>query len=137
MTHQLAYTSLLVPDYDEAIRFFTLGLRWRVLQDTPMSPTKRWVVVAPEGGHGGALLLARAATPEQQAMVGRQGAGRVWLFLHTTTFDDDLSRLQAHGARLTESPRHEPYGRVLVFEDPWGNRWDLIEPAARTAGAAA
>ena len=78
MTHQLVYTSFLVPDYDEAIRFFTQGLQWHVLEDTPMSPTKRWVVVAPGGdGKGGALLLARAATPEQLAMVGRQGAGRV------------------------------------------------------------
>jgi predicted enzyme related to lactoylglutathione lyase len=128
MAQQLVYTSFLVPDYDEAIRFFTLGLRWQLREDTPMSPTKRWVVVAPDGSPGGALLLARAATPEQQAMVGRQGAGRVWLFVHTSSFDDDIERLPRHGARLTEAPRHEPYGRVLVFEDPWGNRWDLIEP---------
>lgn len=127
MTRSLAYTTLLVDDYDTAIAWFTRVLRFELLQDTPLAPGKRWVVVAPSRT-GGALLLARAATPEQQALVGRQGAGRVWLFLHTDRFDDDLARLREHGVHITEVPRDEPYGRVVVFEDGWGNRWDLIEP---------
>ncbi len=127
MTRSLAYTTLLVDDYDTALAWFTRVLRFELLQDTPLAPGKRWVVVAPSRT-GGALLLARAATPEQQALVGRQGAGRVWLFLHTDRFDDDLARLREHGVHITEVPRDEPYGRVVVFEDGWGNRWDLIEP---------
>ncbi len=127
MVRCLAYTSLLVPDYDEAIAFFTRVLRWRLLQDTALSDTKRWVLVSP-GDRGGALLLARASTPQQVALIGAQGGGRVWLFLHTDDLDGDIAHLSAQGVRFTESPRSEPYGRVVVFLDPWGNRWDLIEP---------
>ena len=129
MTRALVYSSLLVPDYDEAITFFTRVLRWQLQQDTPLSDTKRWVIVAP-GDRGGALLLARASTPQQQALIGGQGGGRVWLFLHTDDLDGDIAHMAAHGVHFTESPRHEPYGRVVVFLDPWGNRWDLIEPGA-------
>jgi catechol 2,3-dioxygenase-like lactoylglutathione lyase family enzyme len=132
MTRSLALTAFLVPDYDEGISFFTQVLRWRLRQDLPLAPGKRWVVVGPDGP-GGALLLARAATDEQRAAIGHQGAGRVWLFLHTTTFDDDVAHMRAHGVHFTETPRSEAYGRVVVFEDPWGNRWDLIEPRAVTA----
>ncbi len=127
MTRRLAHTALLVPEYDDAIRFFTQVLRFELLEDRPLSPGKRWVRVAPSRD-GGALLLARAATPEQRALVGRQGGGRVWLFLHTDDFDADLARLRGHGVELAEPPRDEPYGRVVVFIDPWGNRWDLIQP---------
>ena len=128
MTRSFAHTSLLVPNYDEAIRFFTQVLRWTLLQDTPLSATKRWVVVSP-GPAGGALVLARASTPEQQALIGRQGGGRVWLFLHTDDLDADMTHMHAHGVHFTETPRDEAYGRVVVFVDPWGNRWDLIQPA--------
>ena len=86
-------------------------------------------------GPGGALLLARTSTAEQQALVGRQGASRVWLFLHTTDLDGDRLHMLAHGVHFTEAPRDEPYGRVAVFLDPWGNRWDLIEPAHRASPA--
>ncbi len=127
MSKRLAHTTLLVPDYDDAITWFTQVLRFQLLQDTALSPGKRWVVVAPSRD-GGALLLARAVTPEQHALVGRQGAGRVWLFLHTDGFDAELAHLRAHGVHITEAPRDEAYGRVVVFEDRWGNRWDLIEP---------
>ena len=139
MTRCLAYTSLLVPDYDSAIAFFTQVLRWQLLEDTLMSPDKRWVRVS-AGDAGGSLLLARASTPEQLALVGRQWggqggqgsqsgpAGRVGLFLHTDSFDQDLAHLRAHGLQFHEVPRNEAYGRVVVFSDPWGNRWDLIEP---------
>lgn len=127
MTRSLAYTSVLVPAYDEAIAFFTGVLRWTLLQDTPLSDTKRWVVVSP-GQPGGALLLAQASTPEQRSLIGRQGGGRVWLFLHTDDLDTDMAHMQAHGVHFTETPRQEDYGRVVVFVDPWGNRWDLIQP---------
>lgn len=125
----LATVALLVPEYDPAIAFFTQALGFTLLEDRPQGPGKRWVVVAPAGGQGSALLLARAATPAQQAAIGQQGGGRVWLFLRTDDFARDAQRLTAHGARFTETPRHEPYGTVAVFEDPWGNRWDLIQPA--------
>jgi catechol 2,3-dioxygenase-like lactoylglutathione lyase family enzyme len=130
MSRRLAYTSLLVRDYDEAIAFFTGALRFVLLEDTRLSESKRWVVVAPAADSGGALLLARASTPEQQALVGGQGAGRVWLFLHTDDLDADVAHLQRHGVRLTEAPREEAYGRVLVFLDLYGNRWDLVQPRA-------
>ena len=129
MPRRLAYTTLLIPEYDAAIAFFTGALRFRLLEDTRLTPTKRWVVVAP-ADEGGALLLARPGTPEQAALIGRQGGGRVWLFLHTDDFDADIEHLQAHGVHLTETPRDEAYGRVVVFTDPWGNRWDLVEPRA-------
>lgn len=127
MTQSLAAMALLVPDYDEAIAFFTTVLRWTLLEDTLLSPDKRWVRVAPSGG-GGTLLLARAATEAQQAAVGQQGGGRVFLFLHTQDFEGDYQHLLSHGVRFMEQPRHEVYGIVVVFLDPWGNRWDLIQP---------
>lgn len=125
-SRRLALTALLVPDYDEALGFFVDVLRFSVLEDTRLSDDKRWVRVAPSTD-GGALLLARAASPEQASLIGRQGAGRVFLFVHTDDFDGDLARLRAHGCAV-EPPRVEPYGRVAVFTDPWGNRWDLLEP---------
>jgi len=125
---RLAMLALVVRDYDEAIDFYTRVLRFRLVEDTPMSATKRWVVVAPGDG-GAALLLAQAATPEQRAAIGHQSGGRVFLFLHTDHLDDDLAHLRAHGVRLAEdAPRDEAYGRVIVFHDLYGNKWDLIEP---------
>jgi catechol 2,3-dioxygenase-like lactoylglutathione lyase family enzyme len=126
MPKTLAQFALLVREYDEAIAWFTQVLRLRLVEDTVLSATKRWVVVAPE--HGAALLLARAATPEQQALVGRQAGGRVWLFLHTDDLDEELAHLRAHGVHFVGEPRLEPYGRVVVFHDLYGNPWDLIEP---------
>lgn len=129
MPRSLALTSFLVPDYDEALTFFTTALRFTVLQDTPLAPGKRWVVVAPSST-GGALLLARASTPEQQALIGRQGGGRVWLFLHCDDIDAEMAHLRAHGVAFDGEVRNEAYGRVVVFTDRWGNRWDLIQPSA-------
>ena len=129
MTRRIAYTTLLVRDYDEAIRHYTGALRFELLEDTRLSATKRWVVVAPSRA-GGALLLAQPSNAEQAALIGKQGAGRVWLFLHTDDLDADIAHLQAHGVHITETPRHEAYGRVVVFVDLYGNRWDLIEPSA-------
>ncbi len=134
MTSRIAAFSLVVRDYDEAIQFYTQALRFELLEDTRLSETKRWVMVAPPGGQGAALVLARAATPEQLAVVGRQAGGRTWLFLHTDRFDDDLRHFAEHGVVLTEAPRNEVYGRVVVFLDLYGNRWDLIEdPVAHAA----
>lgn len=126
----LATVALLVADYDEAIRFFTTALRFELVEDTPMGPAKRWVVVRPRAtaaGTGAALLLARAASPEQQAAVGRQWGGRVGLFLHSDDFAADHAHMVAHGVRFVEAPRAEPYGTVAVFEDLHGNRWDLLQ----------
>jgi catechol 2,3-dioxygenase-like lactoylglutathione lyase family enzyme len=133
MNNTLATVALIVPDYDEAIAFFIQALGFELLEDRLMGDTssnKRWVVVRPAGGQGGAtLLLARAATPEQAALIGRQWGGRVGLFLHTSDFAAAQARMQAHGVRFLEAPRNEPYGCVAVFEDRWGNRWDLLQPA--------
>jgi catechol 2,3-dioxygenase-like lactoylglutathione lyase family enzyme len=132
MPRCLAYTTLLVPSYDEARSWFSEVLRFEVLEDALVAPDKRWLVVAPSR-EGGALLLARATTPEQQALIGRQGGGRVWLFLHSDAFDADLEQLRRHGVQIDGAVRDESYGRVAVFVDPWGNRWDLIEPKAAPA----
>jgi catechol 2,3-dioxygenase-like lactoylglutathione lyase family enzyme len=127
---KLAMTTLVVRDYDEAIDFYTRVMRFRLVEDTAMSPSKRWVVVAP-GDDGTKLLLARAASPEQEAAIGRQTGGRVAFFLHTDDFDGDVAHLRAHGVRFAEdAPREEAYGRVIVFHDLYGNKWDLIEPKA-------
>jgi len=126
---RLASVSLLVHDYDEAIAFFTGSLGFVLLEDVPLGGAKRWVVVAPAGGGAGAtLLLARAATPEQEAAVGRQAGGRVFLFLRTDDFARDQAAFAARGVRFVEEPRDEAYGRVAVFLDLYGNRWDLVEP---------
>lgn len=129
MPARLAYTTLLIEEYDAALEYFRTVLRFVVLSDEPLADGKRWVVVAPSQ-QGGALLLARAATPDQVSMIGRQGGDRVWLFLHTDEFEQDYLHLQTHGVRFEEAPRDEAYGRVVVFVDRWGNRWDLIQPKA-------
>ncbi len=126
---RIAQVALVVRDYDEAIRFFTAALGFELLEDSPRPDGKRWVLVAPPGG-GAALLLARAATPEQQRAVGNQAGGRVFLFLATDDFERDYRRMSAHGVRFTEQPRQEAYGTVVVFLDLYGNKWDLIGPAA-------
>jgi catechol 2,3-dioxygenase-like lactoylglutathione lyase family enzyme len=127
MAHSIAAMALLVHDYDEAIAFFTTVMRFELTEDSQRGPGKRWVTVAPPGGQGASLLLARAVTPEQQERVGDQTGGRVFMFLHTDNFEDDYRHLQAHGVRFTEQPRDESYGRVVVFLDLHGNKWDLIE----------
>jgi catechol 2,3-dioxygenase-like lactoylglutathione lyase family enzyme len=128
MPQHLAAIALLVRDYDEAIAYYTQALGFELIEDTPMTPAKRWVVVAPPGSTGTRLLLARAATPDQAQYVGRQGGGRVFLFLHTDDFRRDHAAMLARGVRFCEAPRVEAYGTVAVFEDLYGNRWDLIEP---------
>jgi catechol 2,3-dioxygenase-like lactoylglutathione lyase family enzyme len=119
--------ALLVADYDAAIHWYTRVAGFTLLEDTVLGGAKRWVRVAPPGSHETALLLARASTPEQHAAIGQQAGGRVWLFLHTDDFWADHRRMTAAGARFLESPREEAYGTVAVFEDLYGNRWDLIQ----------
>lgn len=127
MPQRLALTALLVREYDEAIAFFTRALGFELLEDIPRGDGKRWVRVGPAGDAGAALLLARAATPEQRRAVGDQSGGRVFMFLETDDFARDYARLRAEGVRFTEEPRHEDYGTVVVFRDLYGNKWDLIE----------
>jgi catechol 2,3-dioxygenase-like lactoylglutathione lyase family enzyme len=126
MSGRLGAVSLIVPDYDAAIAFFRDGLGFRLTDDLPQG-AKRWVTVEPPGG-GARLVLARAEG-DQRAGIGAHGAGRVWLFYETDDFARDAARLVAAGAVFEEAPRHEPYGTVAVWRDPWGNRWDLIQPA--------
>ncbi len=123
----IAHLTFLVRDYDDAIAWFTGVLGFVLVEDTKLSADKRWVRVAPPGGET-ALLLAKAATPEQAAAIGKQGGGRVFLFLETDDFARDHAAYAARGVRFVEAPRQEAYGTVAVFEDLYGNRWDLIEP---------
>jgi catechol 2,3-dioxygenase-like lactoylglutathione lyase family enzyme len=127
MPQKLAHVTFLARNYDEALAFFTQSLAFHVIEDTPLAD-KRWVVVAPAGSHGASLLLAQAATPEQIQCIGKQAAGRVFLFLHTDDFWRDYRRMQSHNVKFLESPRQEPYGTVAVFEDLYGNKWDLLQP---------
>jgi len=124
----LGAIAFLVNDYDEAIAFFTQALGFSLVDDMPQGEGKRWVTVAPRASQGTRLLLARAVNDEQRAHVGRQGGARVFLFLNTDDFAADHARMLAHGVRFREEPRHEPYGTVAVFEDLYGNAWDLIQP---------
>jgi catechol 2,3-dioxygenase-like lactoylglutathione lyase family enzyme len=131
MTQTLGLVALVVRDYDEALAFFVGTLGFELVENTPLGATKRWVVVRPPGSSGAGLLLARAATPEQEAYVGNQTGGRVFLFLRTDDFRHDYARMRERGVRFVEEPREEAYGRVVVFEDLYGNRWDLVESRAR------
>ena len=123
---KLALTALLVRDYDEAIDWYGRVLGFRLVADRDMGGGKRWVEIAADGG--GALLLAKAKKPEEQAAIGNQFGGRVGLFLHVEDFDATYRRLVDAGAQFDDQPRDEPYGKVVVFRDLYGNRWDLIEP---------
>ncbi|HYC73239.1 VOC family protein [Brevundimonas sp.] len=125
---RLGAVSLLVRDYDEALAFFVGALGFALSEDTDMGAGKRWVRVTPKGGQT-SLLLARATTAEQRAAVGNQAGGRVWLFLETDDLTRDYAAWTEAGVRFRETPRHETYGKVVVFEDLYGNAWDLIEPA--------
>ena len=127
MPQQLTYIALVVPDYDEAIAYYTEKLGFTLLTDEDRGGGKRWVVVTPPGSQC-SLLLAKAVNDEQASRVGNQAGGRVFLFLHTDDFWRDYNALKAQGVNFTEEPRHETYGTVVVFADLYGNKWDLIEP---------
>ena len=127
MSQHIASISLLVREYDEAISFYVGKLQFELLEDMVLSPTKRWVRVAPQGEGPCSLVLARAVGPEQKARVGNQAGGRVFLFLHTDDFPKSYREMQARGVSFLEKPRDEPYGQVVVFEDLYGNKWDLLQ----------
>ena len=128
MKQELAQIALLVGDYDEAIDFYTKKLHFTLIEDTVLSTTKRWVIIAPPGATGCRLLLAKAATEEQKARIGDQTGGRVFLFLHTDDIHRDHKNMVQQGISFVREPLAEPYGTVAVFKDIYGNLWDLIEP---------
>jgi catechol 2,3-dioxygenase-like lactoylglutathione lyase family enzyme len=128
MKQHLTAVSLLVRDYDEAIAYYTGVLGFTLVEDTALGDGKRWVVVAPPGAVETRLILARAMTPAEIAAIGRQGGGRVWLFLQTDDFQRDHRAYTVRGVNFCEAPREEAYGTVVVFEDLYGNRWDLLQP---------
>jgi catechol 2,3-dioxygenase-like lactoylglutathione lyase family enzyme len=123
----LGMITVVVDDYDNAIDYYTIALGFTLVEDTKMSETKRWVVVAPDVNQGASLLLAKAASPEQNAAIGNQSGGRVMFFLYTDNFDRDYARMTEHNVAFTEEPRHEEFGKVVVFADKYGNKWDFIE----------
>ncbi len=126
MKRSIAAVTVVVPDYDDAIAHYCSDLGFTLIEDTRLSPDKRWVLVSPDG-HGVNLLLARAADEGQRAAIGRQSGGRVFLFLETDDFARDHDAFRARGVDFIEAPRNESYGMVAVFRDKFGNLWDLIE----------
>ncbi len=126
---RIGAVTLVIDDYDEALAFYVGKLGFHLIEDTPLGDGKRWVLVAPPGAKETRLLLAEAATRSQAARIGDQTGGRVFLFLETDDFARDFKRMKERGVSFLEEPRHEPYGTVAVFEDLYGNRWDLIQPS--------
>jgi catechol 2,3-dioxygenase-like lactoylglutathione lyase family enzyme len=127
MAQTLGHVALVVRDYDEAVVFFTQALDFRVIEDAVVGEGKRWVLVGPPSSRGTSLLLAQASTPEQTSRIGDQTGGRVFLFLHTDDFWHDYARMKSRGVKFRETPREEAYGTVAVFEDLYGNKWDLLQ----------
>jgi catechol 2,3-dioxygenase-like lactoylglutathione lyase family enzyme len=127
MPQSVGYVALVVRDYDEAVAFYTQALGFRLIEDTDLGNGKRWVLVAPPESDGTSLLLARAVTPEQSSRIGDQTGGRVFLFLHTDDFWRDYRAMTERGVKFCRPPRDEPYGTVAVFEDLYGNKWDLLQ----------
>ena len=127
MKQHIAHFALVVNDYDEAISFYTQKLNFDLIEDTVLSETKRWVLVAPKGSTECCILLAKAANEEQKSRVGNQTGGRVFMFLHTDDFWRDYNAMLANDVKFVRSPVEEPYGTVAVFEDLYGNMWDLLE----------
>jgi uncharacterized glyoxalase superfamily protein PhnB len=131
MNRQLAQVTLVVHDYDEAIKFYIEKLNFIIIEDTPLNENKRWVVIRPSAHSGCSLLLAKAVNSEQNKAVGNQTGGRVFLFLYTDDFDRDYRNLVEKGITITREPVIESYGKVAVFSDLYGNLWDLIEPSSQ------
>jgi catechol 2,3-dioxygenase-like lactoylglutathione lyase family enzyme len=127
MNQQLVHFALVVRDYDEAIQFYTQKLNFELIEDTPQSETKRWVLVSPRGTGNCKLLLAKGVNEEQQSRIGNQTGGRVFLFLETDNFQRDFDEYRSKGVEFVRPPSHEEYGTVAVFKDLYGNLWDLIE----------
>ena len=129
MKQKIAHIALVVDDYDQAIEFYTKKLKFTLVEDTVLTETKRWVLVAPKGSSECCLLLAKAASEEQRTRVGNQTGGRVFLFLQTDDFNGDYKNLIDNGIVIVRPPVKESYGTVAVFQDLYGNLWDLIEPS--------
>ena len=127
MVQKLGYVALVVRDYDEAIAFYTQSLGFQLIEDTDLGDAKRWVRVRPPGSVGTDLLLARALNPEQTSRIGNQTGGRVFLFLHTDDFRRDYRAMTARGVKFVRPPSEESYATVAVFEDLYGNMWDLLQ----------
>ncbi len=127
MKQSIVHIALVVKDYDEAIRFYTEKLGFTLIEDTPQSETKRWVLVAPPGAQECCLLLAKAVGEEQSSRIGNQTGGRVFLFLKTDDFWRDYRQMRAREVNFVREPKTEDYGTVAVFEDLYGNLWDLVE----------
>ena len=128
MNQMIAHVALVVRDYDEAIEFYTQKMNFSLVEDIVQpAQDKRWVVVAPPGSRGTTLLLARASKPEQEAFIGNQTGGRVFLFLSTDDFWRDYNKMVSRGIKFVREPKSEAYGTVAVFEDLYGNIWDLLE----------
>jgi len=125
---QICAITVVVPDYDEALRFYVGALGFDLVEDTPLPDAKRWVVVTPPGSSETRLLLARADNDRRTMAIGNQAGGRVFLFLQTDDFDRDHTAMTMAGVTFLEEPRDDAYGRVAVFADPFGNKWDLIQP---------
>lgn len=127
MKQQIVHVALIVDDYDDAIEFYTEKLGFTLIEDTPQSETKRWVLVAPKGAEECCLLLAKGVGDEQRSRIGNQTGGRVFLFLRTDDFWRDYNLIKERGVRFVREPKTEEYGTVAVFEDLYGNLWDLLE----------
>jgi catechol 2,3-dioxygenase-like lactoylglutathione lyase family enzyme len=132
---RIAHISVVVKDYDDAIKFYTEKLDFKLIEDTKLSDTKRWVLVAPSGATECSLLLARAADDHQTSRVGNQTGGRVFLFLFTDDFWRDYNKMQATGIHFVRPPKQEEYGIVAVFADLYGNLWDLVQPTDKNTSA--
>lgn len=128
MTRHIAHCALIVNDYDEAINFYVGKLKFELIEDTVLSAQKRWVLVAPQATNQFSLLLAKADGERQKKIIGTQSGGRVFLFLKTDNFKKDYQNLLDNAIKIIRKPVEEPYGTVAVFEDLYGNQWDLIEP---------
>ena len=127
----ISAVALLLPEYDAGLAFYVGQAGFELIEDTELSATKRWVLIAPPGASETRLLLAKADGPEQIAAIGNQTGGRVGFFLHSDDFDRDFAAMKHAGVNFEETPRVEPYGKVAVWRDPWGNRWDLLQLTSR------
>lgn len=127
MARKIGAVSMLVNDYDEAIDYYVNKAGFKLFEDTTMTETKRWVVIEPKGNDGTQIVLAKAVSEEEKRCVGNQCGGRVWLFLHTDDFHRDFTAMSANGVTFLEAPREEVYATVAVFQDLYGNKWDLLQ----------
>ena len=131
MPQRIAYFTLIVDDYDRAIEWYTNTLGFALIEDTALSATKRWVLIASPDATGSGILIAQASSPQQVAAIGNQCGGRVFLFLHTDDFIRDHAALKSKGVEFVREPEQQPWGMVAVFRDLYGNLWDLVEPVAK------